>query len=370
VSARYWDERRNFWISGHTRSGLPVEQRGIAPVGVVRESLFSAEQRGSVLDQIASADFQSDWGTRSKAANDPSYDPNSYASGSVWALGTAGVASAFWAEHRPATAFPVWSALVPWSSLDSPGHMHETLAGDLYHEEVESVPEQTWSSASFLTSAVQGLLGLRVDGVARQLHFAPHLPESWDKITLRRIRVGSSNVSVDLTHGADEVALQIRNEGAPVRMTFDPELPLGAKLQSARIDQREIDATLVQHPQDTHAHVVFDVPRGEVLLRIGHIGGVAIVPAASPPVVGEASRAMKILGVSLKDGIYTIELDHLTSEPARFELRTPWRIEGVQGATFAALAPSSYAIRIDPSPSDQKRGYRRSTVTVTFARVD
>ena len=142
IAERYWDERRTFWISGHTRSGAPVMDRDIRPMSVVQQSLFSAEQRNVVLDQIAGADFQTDWGTRSKAESDPTYDPNSYAGGSVWGLGTSGVASTYWSEHRPATAFAIWRALVPWSSLDSPGHLHEVLAGDFYHEEVESVPEQ------------------------------------------------------------------------------------------------------------------------------------------------------------------------------------------------------------------------------------
>jgi glycogen debranching enzyme len=370
VAGKYWDEQRRFWISGHTRADTPAMDRDIRPVGVVQESLFSPEQRNRVLDQLASSDFQSDWGTRGKAASDSTYDPNSYASGSVWAISTAAVASAFWAEHRPATAFPIWSALVPWSALDSPGHMHETLAGDFYHEEVESVPEQTWSSASFLTSTVQGLLGLRVDGVASHLHFAPHLPPAWNKITLRHIRVGGSEVTLDLARSAGELTLHIRNDGAPVRMSFDPELPLGARVRSALIHQRDVAASLVQHPQDTHARLVFDLPRGDVLLRIGYTGGVAIVSTAPRPAIGEGSRAMKIVGVSLKDRVYTIELDHLASESARFELRTPWKIEDVRGATFEALAPSSYGFEIDASPSNEKRAYQRSEVIVTFASVD
>jgi hypothetical protein len=187
---------------------------------------------------------------------------------------------------------------------------------------------------------------------------------------LRRIRVGGSEVTLDMTQGAGEVALHMRNEGAPVRASFDPELPLGAKIQSAHIDQREIAATLLQHPQDNHAHVEFDLPRGEGVLRIGYTGGVAIVPAAPRPVIGEGSRSMKIVGVSLKDRVYTIELDHLAAQPARFELRTSWKIEEVRGATVAALAPSSYAIAIDAAPGTDKRAYRRSRVIVTFASVD
>jgi hypothetical protein len=367
LASKYWDEQRRFWISGHTRSGAPLMDRDIRPVEVVRQSLFTPEQRSSALDQLASSDFQTDWGTRGKALNDPTYDPNLYASGSVWAIGTAAVATAFWAEHRPATALPIWSALVPWSSLDSLGHMHEVLAGDFYHEGIESVPEQTWSSASFWTTTVQGLLGLRIDGVARELHFAPHFPPAWHQLTLKRIRVGDSEVSLDVSQSPGELTLKIVNQGAPVRTLFAPELPLGAKVQSAHIDEREIAATLVEHPQDSHARVEFDLPRGEALLRIKYIGGVSIVPPTPRPVIGEASRWMKIVGVSLKDRVYTIELDHLASEPARFELRTPWKIEDVRNATFKAIAPTASSIEIDASANNEKPAYRRSTVIVTFA---
>lgn len=368
ISARYWDERRTFWISGHTRSGTPVMDRDIRPMSVVPQSLFSAEQRNVMLDQIAGADFQTDWGTRSKAESDPTYDPNSYAGGSVWGLGTSGVASTYWSEHRPATALPIWSALIPWSSLDSPGHLHEVLAGDFYHEEVESVPEQTWSSAAFLTASVQGLLGLRADGVARQLTFAPHLPAAWNELAARRIRVGGSRVSLELTHAIGEMTLHMNREGDPVRMAFDPELPLGAKVQSARIGEQQISASVVQHAQDTHAHVEVDLPRGESVLRLAYSGGVAIVPPTPRPVVGERSRAMKIVSVGLKDRVYTIAIDHLASEPASFELRTPWKIEAVQGAQFEALTPSSYRLTI--APADDKRAYQRNNVAVTFSSND
>jgi hypothetical protein len=368
VAERYWDESRTFWISGHTRSGAPVMDRDIRPMSVVQQALFSAEQRTVVLAQIAGADFQTDWGTRSKAESDPTYDPNSYAGGSVWGLGTSAVASTYWSEHRPATAFPIWSALIPWSSLDSAGHLHEVLAGDFYHEEVESVPEQTWSSAAFLTASVQGLLGLRADGVARQLTFAPHLPAAWDKVTLRRVRVGDSRISIEMTQAIGELALRITNDSAPVKMSFDPELPLGASVQNARLGEREVPATLVQHAQDAHAHIELDLPRGESVLRLAYSGGVAIVLPAPRPVVGERSRGMKIVGVSLKDRVYTIAIDRPAAEATRFELRTPWKIEAVQGAQLEALTPSSY--RLTLPVADDKRTFQRNNVTVTFSGND
>ena len=173
---------------------------------------------------------------------------------------------------------------------------------------------------------------------------------------------GSLHVAQVLLVG--EVALRITNEGAPVKMSFDPELPLGASVQSARLGEREIPATIVQHAQDTHAHIDFDLPRGESVLRLAYGGGVAIVLPASSPVLGERSRGARIVGVSLKDRVYTIAIDHLASEAGTFELRTPWKIETVQGARFAALTPSSYRLTI--APAGNERIYQRNNLTVTF----
>ncbi|MFC4314523.1 hypothetical protein ACFPN2_35985 [Steroidobacter flavus] len=367
IASKYWDEHRKFWISGHTRTGAPQVDRNIRPMDTIRLGLFQPEQRNAVLDQLATAEFQTDWGTRGKAPSDATYDPNAYASGAVWGIGTASVASAFWTEHRPATAFPIWNTLVTWHTLDSPGHMHETLAGDTYRPGVESVPEQTWSSATFLSSAVQGLMGLRVDGANRRIELAPHLPADWNKVTLRKVRVGNGEVAFDLSQSPGAIELRIRNEGAPVRMSFDPELPLGAELRSARLNEKEIAATLASHPQDSHAHAEFDVPPGDAVLRIGYSGGVSVISPAPRPLIGNTSREMKVVGVNLQRRMYTIEIDHLASEPTRFELHTPWRIENVGGARFEEISPSSYALIIDKSPDADAHAYRRSKIVVAFA---
>ncbi len=250
IGQRYWDERQQFWISGYTRAGMPLMDRNIGPAGIMGK-LFSEAQRNTVMDQLASSDFQADWGTRGNASSASTYQPDSYASGSVWAIGTAGVAGAFWTEHRPATAWPIWSALIPWTALDSLGHIHEALAGDYYHEEIESVPEQTWSSTAFLTTTVNGLLGLQVEGASNRLVFTPHLPPKWDTITLRNLKIGPSRLALTMTQSASEIRLQVQNDGAPVNFDFDPEIPLGAELVKARLDNRLIAATLEQHPQDS-----------------------------------------------------------------------------------------------------------------------
>jgi hypothetical protein len=265
------------------------------------------------------------------------------------------------------TALPIWSGLLPWLSLDSLGHMHETLAGDYYHEELESVPEQTWSSASFLTTTVRGLLGLRVDGVSRHLSFAPHLPPDWNAITLRHVRVGDAELNLNMRRSADEIRLDARNEGTPVTLLFDPELPFGAQLTGARTGSLPIAANLEQNRQDTHARLQISLPHGDTVLTIGYAGGVTIIPAPPQPSLGEPSTAIKVTGVSLQDRVLTIEFDHWGSTQSSLELRTPWEIKDAQGADFKVTAPSVYRITVNATAQDDKHEYARSKVVVRFA---
>jgi glycogen debranching enzyme len=321
IANRYWDEQQHYWISGHTRAGAATRDRESRASLTALQGLFSADQRDAGLNQLAAADFQTDWGTRSRPSTDARYDPNAYASGSVWAIGSAGVASAFWADHRPAVALPIWKALVPWSSLDSPGHIHETLAGDFYHDEMESVPEQTWSSASFFTATVHGLLGLKVDGVARRVVFAPHLPADWGSVVIRHLHVANSELTLKMTQAPSEIQLQIENRGAPVTLEFSPQLPLGATGMQVQ-----------QNQQDTHARMELTVAPGDSTHTVRFSGGVSLIVPVQQPLVGEPSRGPKFTGMTLRDRTLTLELDRVSEAAAAFELRTPWKIAGATGA--------------------------------------
>src|SRR5439155_8640230 len=86
IARRYWDDEQNFWITGYTRSGSPLLDRQIGPVHLLAHGIFSDAQRDSILQQLATADFQADWGTRGRTSTSSTYDPNSYANGSVWAV--------------------------------------------------------------------------------------------------------------------------------------------------------------------------------------------------------------------------------------------------------------------------------------------
>jgi glycogen debranching enzyme len=209
-------------------------------VALLHEGLLDTLAQRVLLDDLASAPYRSPWGIRSTPTTSPLYDPDAYARGSVWAIGTADAVTAFYEGGRPETATALWLSLVPWFALDAPGHMHEVLRGDAFAAERESVPDQTWSAAAFLSSAVRGVLGITVNAATRELRFAPRLPSAWQgrgrTVEVRRINLAGSDVSLTMRGSPNAVELTIENAGPAMTLRFRPAL--GAKEMRASVPAR------------------------------------------------------------------------------------------------------------------------------------
>ena len=83
IAAHYWNAATSFWYDGHTASGEPLYREAIGPVQLIGKGVFSADRDRAVLDRLASADFEADWGTREVAASAREYNPYSYGAGGV-----------------------------------------------------------------------------------------------------------------------------------------------------------------------------------------------------------------------------------------------------------------------------------------------
>ena len=365
VAHRYWDDQRNSWIDGHDGSGRPVVRRSDDAVNLVR--ILDQRRSGSILDQIASSDFETDWGTRGVAASSPRFDPNSYASGSVSALATSDIASAFWAGHRPSTAFSIWNSLLPWGTLDSMGHMHEVLTGDFYHQQVESVPEQTWSSAGFLSSAVHGLLGLETDAHANRLNFSPHMPSDWDRMSVSNIKLSGGTLALVLARVRDGLELQIENKGEPLELSFTPEIPFAARLGGATLGGKPLPVQKEEHQQDTHAALHFRVPSGRSDCFLRYEGGVAVDVKDPAPLVGESSSGIKLISVAYDSRTLVLKADvRHDRNSSVITLRTGEKPLAAHGAKLARTAQDEYQLIVDQTPVPDAL-YQHLEITVDFA---
>ncbi len=367
IPGRYWNAEKDFWVSGHTAAGKNAPERRSSPAEAISLNLFGPDQNRALLDQLASSSFQTDWGTRSVGEGSPGYDPASYAKGSVWAVDTAELAEAFWSQHRPASAMGMWQAMLPWVWLDAPGHMHEVLAGDVYRAQSESVPEQTWSSAGFLSATVHGMLGLSVDALANRATFAPHLPASWRNISIENIHLPVATLGVDLERSATALTLRIRNPGSDCSLIFSPELPLGTHLGRVTLGGQAVDVKLEQHPQETRARMVLPVPHGKTALRMEVEGGVTLIADAPHPKLGEASSGVRVVGTTFADNVLTIEADVRSDRLSRIQLQTGWGIAKVEGAELTAAGEGVFSLTF-PGGMEKSTtaSHRRAVVKVEF----
>jgi glycogen debranching enzyme len=363
---RYWDAGRNFPIQAYGRNGQPVQDRGLGAIDAIPQHLFNDSQTAQVLDAIASWRFQSDWGTRSVAMGEPGFDPTAYAHGSVWGLATAEVAQAYWTAHQPDIAWQVWRTLVPWSTLDSPGHMHEVLAGDTYHAQLESVPEQTWSSASFLSTAVHGIFGLDVDQERGLLTIASHLPTDWDHASLKGVQVGDSKLNFEFQQQSGRLRLRIENEGASLHLSFAPRLPLGAKLENATACGHRAIPRLQAYEADTHAAMDFALPHGSCDVTLQFREALALLMPAPHPSLGQSSTAMKLTSARMKENKLELGLDFVASQENKLQIRSARPIAHATHANVRRLSSDLYEVAV--LPSDDSQNYQHVQVIVSLGK--
>lgn len=365
IATRFWDATNRFWIDGYTTQGAPIFTRRSGPAEAIEQNIFSPEQNKQLLDQLASSRYQTDWGVRDVATNSSIYDPWSYATGSVSALHSAEIATMFWTEDRPDTAWGIWHGIIPWNTLDALGHIHEVLAGNYYCEQTESVPEQTWSSAGLLDAAVRGLLGIKIHAERNSIVFRPHLPAEWDHVSVANVRLPHSTLSFTMHQSMDSVDLDITNTGASTKLLFESQIPLGATAVAAQFNGRSVQPTIRQFSEDEHAGADLDIPSGKSHFHLQFTGGVALILPQTSPRIGDPSTALKITGVSLENNTLRLTADIDPSAANTLRIRTPWRVVDVKGATVQPLPDHLYEIKIEP-PTQGGTQYVSASVQINL----
>ncbi|MGX5729821.1 amylo-alpha-1,6-glucosidase [Pseudoxanthomonas beigongshangi] len=221
LRTRYRDEAGQRWISGFTHAGKAGESTSPADLAAIRSGAANTAEAEATLRQLSSPAYLTPWGLRSRPDTAADYDPEAYARGSVWGLGTAMAAETLWRAGQAEHAAALWRSLVPWADADSPGHMHEVMRGDRPEPQRESVPEQTWTSAAFLSAAIHGMLGLDVDARAKRLRFAPQAPADWHRLDIEDVRLGEGRVDLRWRRHEGRTELEVENRGAPFLLVWE-----------------------------------------------------------------------------------------------------------------------------------------------------
>jgi hypothetical protein len=243
--------------------------------------------------------------------------------------------------------------------------MPEVLAGDTYHEQLESVPEQSWSTASFLSTAVTGLFGLRIDAEAGTITLAPHLPPDWDQAALRDARAGNSILSFSIRQSLHALTLHVENAGTPQHLLFDPEIPLGAQSVMATAGGRRVPVQLERHEGEEQAMLDLRVPSGSTDVVIRYAGGVAVVMPAPSPSLGNPSTGMKLISMTLDGNVLRLDLNAIPGQENKIQIRTERTIQRAEHAAIHKVTTDVYELTLTPTGT-ARDGYQHQQVTVTL----
>jgi glycogen debranching enzyme len=368
VASKFWDPQRSFFGYGVDARGQLLQQEMSQVNWGIWLGVFDDDKAERMLDELARARWEADWGVRSIPLDDPLYLGDSYGHGSVWPLGTGVQSLAFYRHHRPLGAYQLWHTLVEQTFLNSLGHVPEVLSGDFYRELDVCVPEQIWSSGMAITALVRGVLGLEPNAPEAKLVWSPHLPADWAGIKLRNLRVGGSTLNLDMKQTDTRVSLHVENSGLPISVDFSPEIPLGAIEPRATLNGSKLPVTLEPHEQDLHCRVKFSAEKVADIV-VTFEPGVRIWLPQPALRIGDKSRGLRILSSKLDGRSYRAEVEGVPEACSQIHLSTPWRVAKVTGGKVNSHAGSQWDLNVSPKPEScgPEGAYQRWPLQVDFA---
>lgn len=210
LRAGYYDKEREFYHFGRNSDGTYDSTATIFPAVAWWTGRLRLPGAEAMFRRWASAEFSTDWGTRSVSKREKIYDPISYHQGSVWPLFTGWVALAEYRAGRPLAGYQHLMQNVDLTYAQEPGAVTELLSGTYFQPLGRSCSKQAWSSAMVVTPTIRGLFGIEVDAISKILRVSPQLPSDWDQARLRNVRVGETRVDVSLRRAAAELLIEAR----------------------------------------------------------------------------------------------------------------------------------------------------------------
>ncbi len=205
-----------FWLPEHSYFAVGLDANK-APIGSLASNLghllWTGIVAGSYADELAQRlagpSLFNGWGIRTLASDAVGYNPLSYHCGSVWPHDTAIAVAGLSTYGFDEAAGTVASGLIDAASCFG-GRLPELFAGFDRSDVPAPAPypascsPQAWAAASPLF-IVRSLLGLQPDAVAGKLRLRPRLPDSFGRVQVTGLPIGSATVDICVDDGVADV---------------------------------------------------------------------------------------------------------------------------------------------------------------------
>jgi glycogen debranching enzyme len=369
VKKSFWMEEKKRFAFALDKSDKQVDEPTVLATVPMWFGLPDEAQAIPMIEQLADADHQTDWGMRIISNKSPLFSGGGYHYGSVWPLFTGWAAVGEYRYHQQAPAYANLRANALLALDGSLGHVTEVLSGDYYQPLSTSSPHQIWSAAMVVSPILKGMLGLETSAIHRSVSLTPHLPADWTGFTLRNVQAGTSKLRIRYSKSVDEITLEtsVADQGGDCVVDFSPGVSLRASVAGAEYNGRAIPFRMETNPTDQHVSLHFVVSGANNLLRIKLKNEFGLSVRQLLPVPGAASSGLRILSETWstsKDQL-TLQMSGAAGRLYQLQLWNPGEIQEVEGAEYTpSFSANVMRIQLEPSTTEL---YPRKKVVIHFA---
>ena len=173
----------------------------------------------STVKGYSASNFTQPWGVRQ--TGDPRDEElvGPYDESNIWPLLTGSVALAEYCTGLKDAAFGHLMGNLRCYSGATHGRVPEVLRGNAYRSGGITA-FQCWSETGVTGPVIRGMLGWTCNALEGTCTLAPQLPDDWDSLQVRGLRIGADTVGFDMKADDQAYTLTFTATGAPKELAF------------------------------------------------------------------------------------------------------------------------------------------------------
>jgi glycosidase/glycogen debranching enzyme len=327
----FWNPATKFFNHGLYKDGSYLNEPSVmTAIPVYWGQITDLSQSKSVMEQLASCNFTTDWGTRIVSEKAKFFAPGGYHTGSVWPLFTGWAALGDYAAGYNAQGYSkMMSNLLVYKNW-SLGYIEEVLHGTQY-KYFGVCRHQAWSETMVLQPAMEGMLGLKPDAMSNTLGMSLNFPFDWDTVSVDNIRLGDNRFSFKMNRTPMATSVAFNNlltSSAPDLTSSAPHLFLTIPLPKGT----EVETVLLNGQpapyKRTAGGIEMEITAAEKsLIELKHAGGISVLPLVHHPEPGDSSTGLKIISDHLIGTKYVVKVEGLSGSSGKIRLIKSGKVE-------------------------------------------
>ena len=346
LESKFWSESAGVYGAALTGRGPgatpPVlnEALTVWPSTAMAFGIVEDARANRMLREIASSAITTDWGTRTTSLQDDS----AASSVSLFATGLAALAN--YRYHRGWAGFDLVKDAARATFDFARGRTPEQLSSAFYTA-FDGTPQHSHATTMFVAALVRGLIGVQTDASNQALLLEPHLPADWSTFSVNAVAVGAHRVFATIRRGEGRYEVSLRKTGpnTPLFVRLSPALPLGARIERARVNDRDV---AIQTEETAHdVHVIVELPLSSAAeIEIEYTGGLEVSAPAETIEIGDRSSGLRVLDFLREGRDYVVLVEGEPAATYTLTFRSEIRVRSVSGADIVDQGGQRLVLRL------------------------